>query len=171
MYTDIFSPLRGFGPAANVYRVCLRSTISCNHGNMLSVSSNEDVEPPRICAAINAAIEESGMRNRPIADAMGTSEVNVGRWRNRVEPSRDVVAQLEEVLGKPLGYINKIAGYVSYDDETDLLDLINKTHLLSDGYRRIVRRVVEEAIAGTQEERSEQSAWRQKHRPRAIDEP
>lgn len=117
---------------------------------------------PRICAAIDMAIEEAGMTNRAVAAILGTSEQNVGRWRKRIDPGDDTVSAIEKALApdKPLGWVWKLAGYVEDTEERDLLKLIRSTHHLSDGYRRIVLRVINEALDATVEERNEQASWR-----------
>ncbi len=102
------------------------------------------------------------MTNRSLAALIGTSEQNVGRWRKNVDPTVDTVSAIEKALdpNKTLGWLWKFAGYVEDTDERDLLKLIHETNHLSEGYRRIVIRVVEEALKGTKEERAEQVSWR-----------
>jgi hypothetical protein len=118
-------------------------------------------ERPPICVAIDEAIEEAGLSNASVARAIGTSEQNVGRWRNNKQPSRETVADIEvNALEKPLGYVSRLAGYVAELTPDELLKVIEDTSLLSDGYRRIVLRSVEEAIVASAEERAEQAAWR-----------
>jgi hypothetical protein len=128
--------------------------------DMATAEKNLD-ERPRICVALDEAIEESGLTNAAVALAVNTSEQNVGRWRRNKQPSRETVYDIEILaLNKTPGYVSRLAGYVAELSPNELLDVIENTSLLSDGYRRILRRSVEEAIVASAEERDEQASWR-----------
>lgn len=83
---------------------------------------------------------------------MGTNDQNIGRWRRNNTPSRDAVAEIERVLGKPLGYVSRLAGYVA-EPSKGILDVIKETPLLSDKYKPTMLEAMDHLIKMTAKER------------------
>lgn len=135
--------------------------------NAATMRDTQD-ERPAICTAIDAALDDlftvnHRFTNSYVAELLGTSGAAVGRWRRINEPTRDQLAALERAIGKPLGYISRLAGYVE-DYETDV-DVVTTEYAIehdtriSDTYREILLGVLNQAIVGTRAERRRQAEW------------
>jgi hypothetical protein len=122
-------------------------------------------DPPRICQAIDTALNEAHssdprFTNNYIASLLGVSGAAVGRWRHISEPTRDQLAALETAIGRPLGYCLRLAGYAAdFPDMNSLTleHLIENDHRISDRYRRILLGFLELAIDESRAQRQSQT--------------
>ena len=66
-----------------------------------------------VAANLDAAIVAKGLTNRALADAVGSTEHQVWRWRRgRVKPSDTTLAALAEALGRDLPWF-----YIDRDEK------------------------------------------------------
>lgn len=134
---------------------------------MRNVATSTEPDAPRICVAIDAAINDAFIvdkrfTNRYLAEQLGTSNVAVGRWRRTSEPTRDQLAELERLLDRPLGYISRLAGYI--EDLPDVKTVTTELAIASDTrindtYRKIILGILDQAITDTKRDRKQQAEW------------
>lgn len=81
-----------------------------------------------------------GMTTRDIAKHMGgVAEPTVSRWESGDrQMALDALPKLDALVGQPRGYVLRLAGYVSDDNELDLRTAILTAPELEDSGRQIL---------------------------------
>ena len=92
--------------------------------------------PTRLAEAIRGSYQ-GRMTQAEIAAALGVAQNTVSRWSTGdVEPRLDDIADLERVLGLPVGYILRSAGYV--EDTLRPEDAVAADHRLDPARRELL---------------------------------
>lgn len=108
-------------------------------------------EDSRLSDAFRAAYETAGLSQTQIADALdGVDQPAVSKWaRGERPPPLWVLPAIDELCGKPRGYVLRLAGYV---DDVDVADLLAADKSLDpDGRGMVVRlyRMLQEDAAAS----------------------
>lgn len=98
--------------------------------------SLSDNFPPLISSAFASVVKAAGLEKIEIAARYHINKATVSRWCNNLDPPLGVIADFERWIGKPPGYVMRVAGYIKDGTEKSLLETIKTTDELEDGIIR-----------------------------------
>lgn len=94
--------------------------------------------PVELGDAIKAAYKGLGYTQTQVAQKLGVQQNTISRWVNGENtPHLDDIKRLELAVGRPVGFVLRLAGYV--EQETDVSAAIELDDTLSDGLRDALR--------------------------------
>lgn len=86
----------------------------------------------RVGKAFRVAMETAGLRQGDVAEALNVDPATVSRWsRGMQRIDLEVFPLLDELCGRPHGYVLRLAGYVA-DSDADVRAAIEADRLLTD---------------------------------------
>lgn len=93
---------------------------------------------------MRAAVKASGLTQEALAAQLNEKQQTISGWMLLREPRLDDLVRIEQILGKPRGFLLRSAGYVA--DATSARDAILGDPKLSESHRALLLATYDSAV-------------------------